>query len=52
MTNTNKQLYAGQRAYPGYSADAVIERVMKGGERPAFPPGTPRAYEALARACW
>jgi hypothetical protein len=46
------QLYTGQRAYAGLNHNQIVERVIKRGARPAFPPGAPPAFIELATACW
>jgi hypothetical protein len=29
-----------------------VSRVVKGGLRPKMPPGTPAAFDELAKSCW
>jgi hypothetical protein len=36
----------------GLPRATVIQRVLRHGARPVFPPAAPSAYVALAEACW
>ena len=46
------EFYTAKRPYAGLARDAIVERVLKRGARPAFPPGAPADYVALATRCW
>jgi serine/threonine protein kinase len=46
------EIYTGKRSYAGLSREAIMDRVLVRGARPAFPAGAPPAYAALAQACW
>ncbi|GBF88715.1 hypothetical protein Rsub_01614 [Raphidocelis subcapitata] len=46
------EIYTGQGAYPGLKPDALITQVLRGGQRPQFPDGTPGRYVRLASRCW
>lgn len=37
---------------PGLNRTTVIDRVLRHGARPIFPPAAPAAYVDLATACW
>jgi hypothetical protein len=36
----------------GLPRTTIIERVLRHGARPSFPPAAPSAYVRLAEACW
>ena len=45
------QMYTGSRPWSGLTHSQIIMMISKGEARLVFPPGTPKTYEALMRAC-